>query len=508
MMDPSVTIETSKSIFSLEILVAIVGLPSNQEIEYWIFQPDGDNIGTGTIHTDDKGNFKCNSGINLVQYLTIFSKPVQTGTYHFAISTKKHNKKERMKLPIWKALDSDKKLYNFQYSYHKESFINIQADRKVSWAMPIKVSGQLWFKDESFPWCSGASDMEKRKVTITGSDFQENHETTTDGFSKFATKIKAGSEPKTECSLQAHYEGDDMYFDKCDSNVIYYEVVKHETSISITIEPLVSMLSDLEETSSGITLKGGRFYVLKCKLQDVTSAGFVPERIIKIASPSEFNFSPVITDAKGQYASCFKAPDVFRTFEIELQFEGDTMYCSSINKISFKIESDLQFLIPALKNFKSFDYFNEGFESLKEQSQIVSSIWLLSLMDAKPFPLGLHNKDGEKIVKNGNMLNYSGDIIAEFEGIPLIIDCTITVPDGQKIDKISNTATYLGSQIGKKFLALIISNQSAKVVKKDALNNRVLILDKDDVMEIMNLIIANQLSNAKALFSDQLKHIT
>ncbi len=54
---------------------------------------------------------------------------------------------------------------------------------------------------------------------------------------------------------------------------------------------------------------------------------------------------------------------------------------------------------------------------------------------------------------------------------------------------------------------MIISNHFATVMKQEAIKNRVLLLDREDIMDLVDLIIENQLSSAKLLFSNKLKVI-
>jgi hypothetical protein len=71
MFSPNITVGTSRSIFSLEIDASVSGLPSNEMMEYWIFEPDGDSIHSGVIESDKNGNFKNQWGINVTISLHI-----------------------------------------------------------------------------------------------------------------------------------------------------------------------------------------------------------------------------------------------------------------------------------------------------------------------------------------------------------------------------------------------------------------------------------------------------
>ena len=190
-------------------------------------------------------------------------------------------------------------------------------------------------------------------------------------------------------------------------------------------------------------------------------------------------------------------------------FDGDELYDGSTARLSLEIKPYSSPKISAFKEFKAFDSFKNGFEDYKEQPQIRSSIWLLSILDANPIALGIldKNRDGEQITENGVRLNFSADIIADFDDVPLVIDCTTGVPETQKIDKIYNTARYLTKKTSKTFLPIIISNQSAKGMKQEAIKNSVLLLDRDDISEITDKVLDNAVNDAKQIFLDKLKEV-
>jgi hypothetical protein len=503
MFDPKVTVETSRSIFSLEIRASVVGLPPDEQMEYWLFDPSGDNAGVGIIESDNKGIFKTNSGDNSIYYKTTHSRPIMKGTYSLGINRKKYQGKERMTISLWRGLNCDKKLTDFVINYEKETFIKIQGEMQVPWGLGINVRGQLWFTNEQFPWCSGTTDMQNRKITITGTDV--NTETLTDGFAKFNAQIPVGVYPKSECSLQAHYEGDPIFFDKCDSNIMYYKIIKHETSLILSIEPLIPNLSNILYKNESI-INTGQFYLLKGRLNDKTINGPISEGIIKFSASEKLHLSSILTEEDGNFELYFQVPDSNETVTIEAVFEGNRFYAGTTTFVSFKIKKDSFSQISMFRQFDAINSFRNGFNDLKEQYQIRSSIWLLTLLGANPIPLGLFDKNGkgEQIMNDGNRLNYSADIISIFEGVPLVIDCTVAVPNSQKIDKIANAAEFLAKIFFRKFIPLIISNQPSSTMKREALMSNVLLLDQKDICEIVDLVLQNELS-ARQLFSKKIK---
>lgn len=117
----------------------------------------------------------------------------------------------------------------------------------------------------------------------------------------------------------------------------------------------------------------------------------------------------------------------------------------------------------------------------------------------------MYNKPGESIQENGKILNYSLDIIANVDEVFLAIDCTITVPNNQKIDKIFNAAQYLSSTTNQIFIPLIVSNAFASGTKEQALKNKVIIIDRTDIKEILNHILADELDKGRKVFLSKLQ---
>ena len=83
----------------------------------------------------------------------------------------------------------------------------------------------------------------------------------------------------------------------------------------------------------------------------------------------------------------------------------------------------------------------------------------------------------------------SADILASYcennvEHI-MAIDCTITVPDGTKIDMIKNTADYRSRKIRYPIKPVIVTSANTSVVKEDGKKNGVKIIDHTDIEKIL-----------------------
>jgi hypothetical protein len=117
-------------------------------------------------------------------------------------------------------------------------------------------------------------------------------------------------------------------------------------------------------------------------------------------------------------------------------------------------------ILQAFRLFHAFNYIENGFNEEKEYLQIMSTVWLLSLLQFNPIPLGLRTKNGENLDINGNVLSLSADILASNnEGYSLVIDCTVTVPPADKLNKLLNTSKYILEHSSKKFIPVVRHQQ-------------------------------------------------
>jgi hypothetical protein len=97
--------------------------------------------------------------------------------------------------------------------------------------------------------------------------------------------------------------------------------------------------------------------------------------------------------------------------------------------------------------------------------------------------------------------SLAADIICSNNlGHSLVIDCTIAVPTAEKIDKILNTSKYLRSHTGKRFIPIVLTNKLAPNETEQAKQNGVVIMDKNDIDEVLKLIMCNNVEQAIELF--------
>jgi hypothetical protein len=131
----------------------------------------------------------------------------------------------------------------------------------------------------------------------------------------------------------------------------------------------------------------------------------------------------------------------------------------------------------------------------------MSTVWLLSLLQFNPIPLGLRTKNGENLEKNGHALSLSADLLASNNrGYSLVIDCTVTVPSADKLNKLLNTSKYILEHSGKKFIPVVITNKAVPIPFERIENTGLKVIDKTDIDELLKLIMSNNIEQAKELF--------
>ena len=111
--------------------------------------------------------------------------------------------------------------------------------------------------------------------------------------------------------------------------------------------------------------------------------------------------------------------------------------------------------------------------------------WLFQLFGYRT----LHfNKSGERITEK-LVIKSSADLIMYYikENKLYCIDCTVTSPPSDKIDKIKHTSEYISRKINTPVTPLIISAIPCPSSKKQAKEVEVTILDYEDVQKLLEI---------------------
>ena len=489
-------------VFTGKIRLTIRGLVPNRKYQLWYFNPDNSSTGHSSLACDTNGEYHQDMYLGGSGNSMKLPKGLhRIGINKDTININKYN------FDTWLNESNEKNWASFNVDYDDKSFIHLDIDKKIFWGKITDINGHLWYENEPFNQCFNAEWFMNKKIYFSGND-SIPEPTATDGHGKFSTQFKVGDITKKECSFQAHYDGDDMYFRKCDSKVIYYDIVKHNTSLSLQVKPLIDKFNISNSVSNSENkMISKSFYQFTGQLYDTIFNKPVGHKIIHFESDIFSSDLSVVTDKNGCFELCYRISDVEGEFEIKAIFSRDEKYESSFHKIKCTIIRNTNSLYSEFRNFKAFDYLKSGFEEDKEQPQINSTMWLLSILNINSVPLGIFKRDGEQIQENGRVLNYSVDILAQVDEVFLAIDCTVTVPGNQKIDKILNSAKYLNKKSNQKYIPVIVSNQNNSSTKEQAIKNKVVIIDKNDTQEILDCLQKYDIDHVRKLFLNKLRII-
>ena len=86
--NPDIAVSVIPSKFSHMLNVAVKNLPPDEIMEYWIFDPDGDILGTGTFNSNGQGLHKDSQGNEFVHFGNYGTQPIKKGIYHFGVNRK------------------------------------------------------------------------------------------------------------------------------------------------------------------------------------------------------------------------------------------------------------------------------------------------------------------------------------------------------------------------------------------------------------------------------------
>jgi hypothetical protein len=489
-------------VFSGKIRLTIRGLESNKTYELWYFNPDNSSPCHSGLTCDTNGEY----------YQDMYlggpgnSMKLPKGLHKIGINQDIINI-NKYDFDTWLNESNEKKWTSFNVDYDDKPFIHLHIDKKIPWGKITDINGHLWYENEPFNQCFNAKWFMNKKIYFSGNN-SIPESITTDVQGKFSTQFQVEDIPKKECSIQAHYDGDDMYFSKCDSKIVYYDIVKHNTELSLEVKPLIDKfnISDsVSDSENKMTPKS--YYLFTGQLYDTTVNKSIGNKIIHFESDIFSSDLSVVVDKNGCFELCYRIPDIEGEFEIKARFPSDQKYESFFHKIKCTIVRNKDSLYSGFKSFKAFDYLKSGFEDTKEQPQITSTIWLLSILNINSIPLGIYKRDGEQVQDNGKFLNYSVDILAQVDEVFLVIDCTVTVPDSQKIDKILNTSKYLNYKTNQNYIPVIVSNQYTSSAKEQAIKNKVVLIDKNDIQEILDCLQKYDVDHVRNLFLNKLRII-
>lgn len=142
-----------------------------------------------------------------------------------------------------------------------------------------------------------------------------------------------------------------------------------------------------------------------------------------------------------------------------------------------------------IQSFNLFDAGKKVEENLlnpKDDKIFVMAVsWLLETINMRTLMLGRRFE----IIRENGIEKGSADILAcdSISKRLVVIDCTVSPPPANKIDKIRNTANYVSRKINNIAKPLIITPSDASAAKHAAKTYGVTILDKTDLEKMLDL---------------------
>jgi hypothetical protein len=260
-------------------------------------------------------------------------KPLVQGHYRLGINIGEFKFDKKPYFTHWSDSPFDKKWITLELIHPISTELILQELGKVPWGHNVTIRGRLWFKDEEMPWSSGSTDLIGRKIHFTASN-SVPAEAVTDAMSIFSTNLLTPNLPMLNCTLQAHYNGDDVMFDKCSSNTIHYDVIKHTSALLIDINNLrLSAIGKIVNDRSEISLERNQMFRITGILIDDVANNPINGKPIIFKTTLPTILQSVITLEDGRFSIInFTAPSEAGSYEIRAIFEGDDLYFTSHTK--------------------------------------------------------------------------------------------------------------------------------------------------------------------------------
>lgn len=238
---------------------------------------------------------------------------------------------------------------------------------------------------------------------------------------------------------------------------------------------------------------------------------------------SNINYNTFVKNVKPEYEDtdeefikgCIRSSEEISesdTFNIKISL-GKLENIKEYNVNGFEIIRQLSLLKPktqvnkslltSFKKYTAFEFFRQNFH-VKDDSIFVGLIsQLLSLFNFAAINLGYFEKDGEQPIDKNNI--NSADILAYYEPEEkfFVVDCTVSIPSIQKINKIYSTSQFLTKTSNNSFLPIIFSQEEVRI-RNDATKAGVIIFDKLDIELLLNLIDSDNICELKNTFRQKL----
>ncbi len=519
-----VRISCFSSEFSFEIHVTVSDLVPEEIFELWAFFPDGEAIGGYRVRSDKRGKLLNVQGDEDIAFAFTSSSPIKKGSYLLGVIRNEFRFANKPYFANWTASPNDKSHITFQIPYQNQLTIRLNEIGKVPWGSYVMLEGYV-AREGHVSTATHVYSGKKISFNGTGSIPLD---TIVNELGRFSCVFKVNDNIVKGYKLQAIFKGDEHY-KQSSSNIVLYDTLVHDTRLTLQIDPLkLNIPYTQTQAAQKITLKPSEYFRITGLLLDSSLNTSIPSMRIYIEKEFGPNIFDITKEDGTYHIEEIKTPEKVSQYKIRAYFEGDGQYNASksseiilliqdsvsnkdydmgesLRKMPLTLEqlqeSKEVSILHGFKLFHAFNYFENGFHEEKEKPQIISTIWLLSLLQFNPIPLGIDKRDGESLETNGKILNLSADIIcSNNSGYSLAIDCTVGVPPPEKLDKILGTAKHLEKHSGKRFVPILLTNKDAPISFEQAKVHGVVVIDKSNIDELLKLIMSNNIEQAIELF--------
>jgi hypothetical protein len=327
-----------KTPFTLKIILSIHQLPPNQLLELHVFTPKNEHLDPKGFSSNNKGYCIDEKGKYEILFEHTTSDILPNGLYKFGINLGFIKHIGKLDFNNWYKSPNLKKYKQINFNFENITILKLDDIGNVPWGKNTTVSGHLWFKDvdiEKEPQImpNGAGWFIGRKIYFTGTNQLPNN-IETDAFGKFLEKFQVDDSHEQNCYLQAHYDGDNKYFDKCDSNKVYYNIIKHRTALIVKIDNLKLNPFNKNDSIDSIKLESNKSFRIKGTLIDKDSNVRVKDQKIDFETNLPYNIRSLNTDGNGSFQiDNLIVPSKLSQYNIGAISHGDDFYESAKSNI-------------------------------------------------------------------------------------------------------------------------------------------------------------------------------
>lgn len=288
------------------------GFLPNIRICIHTFYPSGKSIGGQGKSTDSEGNFHTTIG-------HWSSAKEETGKYTIWVYYGEFRSGNLEPNTIVKA--DDEVSANFDLPYQRDSLVKIDKIEDLPWGGSAVITGSFESKNER---PNGTISYSHKEIYFTGT--LNPAPVYTNEYGRFQAILEIPKVVQSPCVIQAHFK-DDGHFKPSDSNVVYYNIIKHECLLSLTIDNLrlrIQSTEGLFQNDDFVLVKQLQGYRLKVQLIDKVLKLPISFKHVNLVADFGLHLSDITVGSDGTFElKDLTAPTKTGKFIISASFEGD-----------------------------------------------------------------------------------------------------------------------------------------------------------------------------------------